>query len=88
VHLYQNKASINETILRLYRQASTQGAIDEFLLYGADISLINKKGQIFFYLIILNWFIETRRVLLSKRILVSIRDIKGSIVLYLRADQG
>jgi ankyrin repeat protein len=45
-------------------------AVDKFLLYGADISPVNKKGQTFLHLVVLNRSTETVVVFLDKKTVV------------------
>lgn len=45
--------------------------VDELLLYGADISLINKKRETFLYLVVLSKSTEIVVVLLDKGAITS-----------------
>lgn len=63
-------------------------AVNEFLLYGADITPINKKGQAFLCLAVLSKSPETIAILLDRGAVISAQDLEGSIVFRLVADQG
>ncbi|PMD52988.1 uncharacterized protein K444DRAFT_542759, partial [Hyaloscypha bicolor E] len=61
-------------------------AADELLLYGADISPINKKRKTFLYLAVLSRSTEIVVILLDKGAITSARDFKRSTALYIAAN--
>jgi ankyrin repeat protein len=63
-------------------------AADELFSHGADISLINKKGQTFLHLAVLSKSIKIVAVLLDKGAVVFAQDLEGSIALHVAANQG
>jgi ankyrin repeat protein len=92
--LLEHGASLSEqdehqgTALNFASASRHAKAENELLLYVADISPINKKGQTFLYLAVLSKSPEKVAVLLDKGVVISAQDLEGSMAFHLVADRG